>query len=170
MAGKVVVVTGGNSGIGRETCVGLADLGATVVLCARDPKKGAAAVERVRQRTDAGERVQLGIVDLASFASIRAFAAEILDRFDRLDVLVNNAGLILDDRRFTVEGFEMTFGVNHLGHFLLTTLLRDRLVASAPSRIVTVASIAHRLVPQGLDAYDLQSAGLYAGFSTYCRS
>ncbi len=113
--------------------------------------------------------MQLGLVDLASFRSIRAFAAEVLERHDRLDVLLNNAGLILDHRLVTDEGFEMTFGVNHLGHFLLTDLLRERLIASAPSRVVTVSSMAHRLVLGRLDGHDLQSPQ-YKGFSVYSRS
>jgi len=170
MTGKVVVVTGGNSGIGRETCLALARMGATVVLGARDEVKGRRAVERIRQRSGAGERVQLGIVDLSSFDSIRAFAAQVLADHDRIDVLLNNAGLILDYRLFTREGFEMTFGVNHLGHFLLTDLLRERLVQSAPSRVVTVASIAHRLVPGSLTRYDLNTESGYEGFTAYCRS
>ena len=170
LSGRVVVVTGGNSGIGRESCLALAGMGATVVLGARDVAKGEAAVAHVRRMTGAGERVQLGLVDLASFRSIHDFAAEVLDRHDRIDVLLNNAGLILDHRLFTDEGYEMTFGVNHLGHFLLTDLLRERLVASAPARVVTVASIAHRLVGGRLERYDPQSEAGYAGFDVYCRS
>ena len=126
--GQVIVITGGNSGIGKEAAVALAAMGATVVITARNQTKGQAALADVRQRSGSST-VELMDLDLADFASIRAFAAEVLERCDRLDVLVNNAGGIISDRVHTVQGFEMTFGVNHLGHFLLTELLLDRLVA-----------------------------------------
>jgi len=143
LSDRVVVVTGGNSGIGRAAAVELARMGATVVIGARDPVKGAEAVTEIRRRAGT-ERAEALPLDLASTRSIRAFATEVQARHDRLDVLVNNAGAILSERRLTEDGFEATFGVNHLGHFLLTTLLLDRLRASAPSRIVNVASVAHR--------------------------
>jgi NAD(P)-dependent dehydrogenase (short-subunit alcohol dehydrogenase family) len=169
LTGQVIVVTGANAGIGLETSAALAALGATVVMAARDRARGEAAVAEVRRRTGSDLVVQ-GDLDLASFASIRAFAAWVLDRFDRLDVLVNNAGLILDGRTETVEGFETRFGVNHLGHFLLTSLLRDRLVASAPARVVVVSSLVHRLPVRGLRRHDLQSTGRFNGFLVYSRS
>lgn len=169
MTGKVVVVTGANAGIGRETALALARMGATVVMTARNPAKGADAVAYVTHRSERGRAV-LGQLDLASFASIRSFAAWFLDEFDRLDVLVNNAGLIVDTRFETEEGFEEMFGVNHLGHFLLTDLLRDRLVASAPSRVVVVSSLAHRLAVRGLRRGDLQSEKRFHGFGAYARS
>src|SRR6478736_1756054 len=153
---QVIVITGGNSGIGKEAAVPLATMGATIVITARDQAKGQAALAEVRQRSGSN-RVELMDLDLADFASIRSFASELLARFDRLDVLVNNAGGIISDRVHTAQGFEMTFGVNHLGHFLLTELLLDRLVQSAPSRIVTVASVAHRFTLGGLAFDDLQS-------------
>jgi NAD(P)-dependent dehydrogenase (short-subunit alcohol dehydrogenase family) len=109
-------------------------------------------------------------LDLASFRSIRSFAAGVLDRFDRLDVLVDNAGLILRRRTETEDGFEATFGINHLGHFLLTDLLLDRLRASAPSRVVVVASSAHKGARQGLDFDDLQSIRKYRWMEAYSKS
>lgn len=169
LTGQVVVVTGSNTGIGLETAVALASMGATVVITARTRAKGEAALEEVRRRSGRTD-VVLGDLDLASFASIRSFAAWFLATFDRLDVLVNNAGLILDARQETEEGFECTFGVNHLGHFLLVSLLRERLVASAPSRVVVVSSFAHRLAVGGLDRADLQREHGYPGFSVYCQS
>jgi NAD(P)-dependent dehydrogenase (short-subunit alcohol dehydrogenase family) len=169
LTGKVVVVTGANAGIGLETSAALAAMGATVVMAARDRGRGEAAVAEVRRRTG-NEVVVQGELDLASFASIRAFAEWVLGEFDRLDVLVNNAGLILDDRTETVEGFETMFGVNHLGHFLLTSLLRERLVASAPARVVVVSSLVHRLPVRGLRRHDLQSTGRFNGFLVYSRS
>lgn len=163
LSGQVVVVTGANVGIGFETALALAAMGATVVMTARDRAKGEAAMAEVRERTGS-TAVELGDLDLASFASIRTFAGWLLDRHDRLDVLVANAGLILDHRLVTDEGFEMMFGVNHLGHFLLTSLLRDRLVASAPARVVVVSSTGHRFAFGGLDRADLQADASFAGF------
>jgi NAD(P)-dependent dehydrogenase (short-subunit alcohol dehydrogenase family) len=109
-------------------------------------------------------------LDLASFRSIRSFAADALDRFDHLDVLVNNAGLILYRRAETQEGFEETFGVNHLGHFLLTDLLLERLRAGAPSRVVVVSSGAHKGARRGLDFDDLQSERKYKWAKAYSKS
>jgi NAD(P)-dependent dehydrogenase (short-subunit alcohol dehydrogenase family) len=109
-------------------------------------------------------------LDLASFRSIRSFATDALDRFDHLDVLVNNAGLILHRRAETQEGFEETFGVNHLGHFLLTDLLLERLRASAPSRVVVVSSGAHKGARRGLDFDDLQAERKYKWGKAYSKS
>ncbi len=145
LAGKVVAITGANAGIGKETAVALARMGATVVMTARDPAKGAAALAEVRERSGS-TTVDLVPLDLASFESIRGTSAALLDRYDRLDVLVANAGLVMSKRTETVEGFETTFGVNHLGHFYLTSLLFDRLRTGDPSRVVVVSSTAHKMV------------------------
>jgi NAD(P)-dependent dehydrogenase (short-subunit alcohol dehydrogenase family) len=169
MTGKTVVVTGGNSGIGRETAVGLAGAGARVLVTARDRARGEAAVEDIARRARSGQ-VELVVFDLASLASVRAGAAEILERCERLDVLVNNAGIVLSERQLTPDGLEATFAVNHLGPFLLTELLLDRLKASAPSRIVNVASTAHKGAPRGLDFDDLQSERRYRAMPAYSRS
>lgn len=170
MSGKVVLITGGNSGIGKEAAVGLADLGATVVITSRDAVRGEAAGTEIRERTGS-DRVEVMVLDLGSFASIRAFASDFLDRHDRLDVLLNNAGAILSKRQETEEGFEATFGVNHLGHFLLTDLLLDRVKASVPSRIINVSSGAHRGAPSGLPFDDLQSErGRYSAMTVYSQS
>ncbi|KKL86540.1 hypothetical protein LCGC14_1943730 [marine sediment metagenome] len=168
MQGKTVLITGANSGIGRETAVALARAGATVVLTSRDPDKGEQAAADIRQRS--GADVALMPLDLASFPSIRAHADDFLQRYDKLHVLINNAGLILTERTETEQGFETTFGVNHLGHFLLTQLLLDRIKASAPARIVNVASAAHRFARGGLDFNDLQLTNSYGGMQAYGRS
>ncbi|HEX7443625.1 MAG TPA: SDR family oxidoreductase [Acidimicrobiales bacterium] len=167
--GSVIVITGGNSGIGKEAAVGLAALGATVLITSRNPEKGRAALDEVRGRSGS-DAVEVMALDLADFASIRAFSEAFHERFDRLDVLVNNAGGILSERQVTAQGFEMTFGVNHLGHFLLTDLLVDRLESSAPSRVVNVASLAHRLAVTGLNFSDLQSERRYQSMDVYGRS
>src|SRR5205085_134561 len=151
LAGKVVVITGGNSGIGKETAVELARMGAHVVIAARNPTRAAAAVKEIKERTRAGDRVETMPLDLASFASVRAFA----DAHDRLDILVNNAGGWLGKRIVTADGHESQFQVNHLSHFLLTNLLRERLVRSAPARVVNIASVAHKNARRGLDFDDL---------------
>jgi NAD(P)-dependent dehydrogenase (short-subunit alcohol dehydrogenase family) len=169
LSGQVIVITGGNSGIGKEAAVELAGMGATVVITARDQVKGAAARDEIRTRSGRDD-VEVLALDLADFASIRSFAAEVLARHDRLDVLINNAGGILSDRLVTSQGFEMTFGVNHLGHFLLTELLRDRLVASAPARVVTVSSIGHRYALGGMSFADLQNESRYWSMPTPSRS
>ncbi|MCA9713221.1 MAG: SDR family oxidoreductase [Myxococcales bacterium] len=166
MQGKVCLITGANSGIGRETARELARRGATVVMCARDRGRGQEAVDDVKQSTGS-DAVTLLELDLASFASIRAAVARFTASHERLDVLINNAGLVLGDRRMTAEGFESTFGVNHLGHFLWTTLLLDLIKRSAPARIINLASEAHRM-SRGLDMDDLMfERRSYNGWRAY---
>jgi NAD(P)-dependent dehydrogenase (short-subunit alcohol dehydrogenase family) len=126
-------------------------------------------VEDIRRRSDSST-VEVLPLDLASFASIRSCATELLDRVDSIDVLLNNAGLILRRRTLTAEGFEATFGVNHLGHFLLTDLLLERLRASAPARVVVVASHGHKTARRGLDFDDLQSERRYQWGDVYAKS
>jgi NAD(P)-dependent dehydrogenase (short-subunit alcohol dehydrogenase family) len=168
LAGKVAVVTGGNSGIGKETAVGLAEQGARVVIAARNATKAAAALDEVRSRTGAGDRVETMPIDLASFAAVRKFANDFAQTHDRLDILVNNAGLVLGKRRETEDGHETQFQVNHLGHFLLVNELHDMLMASAPARVVVVASEAHRGARHGLDFDDLDwSRRRYSSFRVY---
>lgn len=168
MAGKVVVVTGATSGIGKETAVELAGRGATVVLAARNEEKGRATLDEVRTRSGSGA-VSVRALDLADLVSVSAFADRLLAEHDRLDVLVNNAGAIFPGRLETADGFESTFGVNHLGHFLLTTLLLDRLRGSAPAHVITLSSFAHRLV-RGMAWNDLQSERRYISMEAYARS
>jgi NAD(P)-dependent dehydrogenase (short-subunit alcohol dehydrogenase family) len=169
MTGKTVVITGANSGIGKETAVSLAKAGAKVLVTARDRARGAEAVAEI-QRRSGNDRVELVVFDLGDLSSVRKGAPEVLDLCDRIDVLVNNAGVVLSDRRVTADGLEATFAVNHLGHFLLTDLLLDRIKASAPSRIVNVSSTAHKGARGGLDFDDLQSTRHYRGMQVYSRS
>jgi NAD(P)-dependent dehydrogenase (short-subunit alcohol dehydrogenase family) len=166
---QVIVITGGNSGIGKEAAVALSRMDATVVITARDPEKGAEALSEIHRRSGR-TTAQVMALDLADFASIRTFASELSGRFDRLDVLLNNAGGILSERVETAQGFEMTFGVNHLGHFLLTELLLDRLKESAPSRVINVSSFGHRFAYTGLDYADLQSERRYWSMDAYGKS
>jgi NAD(P)-dependent dehydrogenase (short-subunit alcohol dehydrogenase family) len=169
MTGKTVVVTGATSGIGVETAVALAGAGARVVITGRDRARGEAAVEDIKRRSGS-QMVELVVFDLGDLSSVRAGAAEILARCPRIDVLVNNAGIVLSDRRVTPDGLEATFAVNHLGPFLLTDLLLDRIEASAPARIVNVASTAHKGARRGLDFDDLQSERTYRALQVYSKS
>lgn len=142
MQGKTVVITGATSGIGTETARALADMGARVVIINRNPQKAEAVAEDLR-RTATGS-IELVRGDMSSFASIRAAASEVLDRYPKIDVFISNAGVFRARRHETTDGLEEVFAVNHLAPFLLTNLLLERLRASAPSRIVIVASEAHR--------------------------
>lgn len=166
---KVVLITGGNAGIGKETAVGLAQQGARVLITSRDAERGAGALAEILDRSGSAA-VEVVALDLADLASVRRCAAEVLQRTDRLDVLVDNAGLVMSRRTQTADGFETTFGVNHLGHFLLTNLLLDRLRASAPSRVVVVSSDAHKQARHGLDFDDLQSERSYRPFVVYGKT
>jgi NAD(P)-dependent dehydrogenase (short-subunit alcohol dehydrogenase family) len=165
--GKTVVVTGANSGIGKETARALAKMGARVVMVCRDHGKGAAALAEIRS-VATGATPELMECDMASQASIRRFAAAYVDRFDRLDVLVNNAGSTFPRRELSQDGVEMTLAVNHLGYFLTTCLLLEKIKASAPARIVSVASAGHRF---GALAFDnLQGERRYGELWQYGTS
>ncbi len=168
IAGKTVLITGGNSGIGKATAEELARRGAHVMITARNPAKGQDAADEIRTAT--GAEVAVGNLDLASLDSVRTFGAEFLRDHSALDVLINNAGVMAGKRRETPDGFEWTFGVNHLGHFLLTALLTDRLVAGAPTRIINVSSDAHRSAKTGLDFDDLQMRNGYSSSKAYATS
>lgn len=168
MEGRVVIVTGANSGIGRETARALAKHGAHVVITARDREKGEAA------RTDIVEsaghdRVDLLLADFTRLADVRRLADDVLARYPRVHVLVNNAGAILDQRQTTPDGYEGTFQVNHLAPYLLTRLLLERLVESAPARVVNVSSAAHA-AGGPIDFDDLMAERGYLGLRVYGRS
>ena len=165
--GKTVLVTGASSGIGLEASVVLAGKGARLVLVGRDQARTEAARTVVMQRSGSTE-VEALLCDFASQRQIRRLAAEFLGRHGRLDVLVNNAGAVPRARELTEDGIERTFAVNHLGYFLLTNLLLDRLRESAPARVVSVASLGHR---QGtLDFDDLGFERGYQILKAYARS
>ncbi|MEZ4518593.1 MAG: oxidoreductase [Chloroflexota bacterium] len=140
--GKTAVVTGANSGLGYETALKLAEHGATVVLACRNRERGERAVQTIKAAVP-DANVEFMQLDLASQASIRAFATQFADSHDRLDLLVNNGGVMGLPRTVTEDGPEMQFGVNHLGHFALTGLLLDSLAAAPDSRVVTVSSRMH---------------------------
>ena len=143
MAGKTVVVTGASSGIGLETARALAKRGARVLMVVRNRDKGQAVIERIVAESP-GAQLDLVLADLYSLAEVRRAATEIRANAPRLDVLINNAGLVHDKRELTVDGFEKTFALNHLAAFLLTYELRHALAAAAPARVITVSSNGHR--------------------------
>lgn len=167
MAGKVCVITGATAGIGRETALGLAELGATVVIVARDPQKAARTVDEISRATGNGN-VESVRADFASLNSVRAAAADIRTRYDAIQVLVNNAGVANKYRTLSEDGYELTFAVNHLAPFLLTRELLPLLLAGAPSRIVNVSSGAEAYGP--IDFDDLQSEKGYRGFAVYGKT
>jgi retinol dehydrogenase 14 len=166
MKSKICVVTGTTSGIGKETAVALARAGARVAIVCRTQDKGERALAEIRRRS-AGD-VALFVADLASQRAIRVLAARLSTALPRIDVLVNNAGLILDRRVLTEDGLETTFAVNHIGYFLLTRLLEPKLLAGAPARVVNVASRAHQSGTLRFD--DLMGAKGYDGWSAYVQS
>ncbi len=165
--GRTCVVTGASSGIGEETALGLARLGARVLLVCRSRERGERSRERIRAATGS-DAVELALADLASLAEIRRLADALLERCPQIQLLVNNAGVFSLRRTTTIDGFETTFAVNQLAYFLLTRLLLERIVASAPARIVNVASEAHRL--GALDPDDLQSERGFRPMRVYGRS
>jgi len=164
MAGKICMVTGANDGIGKATALGLANLGATVVMVCRSRKLGEAALAEIGQKSS-NDHVSLLLADLASQDSIRDLAENFKGQHAALHVLINNAGIIPRQRLVTVDGLETQFAVNHLAPFLLTNLLLDVLESSAPARIVTVASDMHR--GASIDFDDLQSERSYRPTQVY---
>lgn len=167
MTGKTVVITGATSGLGSVAAARLAQLGARLVLVARNREKAEAMTRRLRDRHP-GLEAGILLADLSSLAELRRLAAALPEAAPRIDVLINNAGAIFTRRETTVDGLERTFALNHMAYFLLTTLLLDRLKAGAPARIVNVASEAHRTA--SLDFADLQTEKNYSGWLAYRRS
>jgi NAD(P)-dependent dehydrogenase (short-subunit alcohol dehydrogenase family) len=166
-SGKLAVVTGANSGLGLITARELARAGARVVLACRDEGKGEQAAEQIRSDAPDAE-VEAAALDLASLASVREFAGRLGAAEGRLDILVNNAGIMAAPKRTTADGFELQFGTNHLGHFALTGLLLEPLLAAPEARVVTVSSTFHVLGKMDFD--DLQSERRYRRWPAYGRS
>ena len=169
MERRTVVITGANTGIGLETAVALATAGDRVVIACRNATKAAAAVDEIGERSGSTS-VESVSLDLADLASVRAAADELGRRCERIDVLINNAGLIQSGRETTTDGFEMSFGVNHLGHFLLTGLVGDLVKAAPAPRVINVASVAHWFAVGGMNFDDLQSVRHYNVWIAYGRS
>lgn len=164
---KVVLITGGNSGIGKETAVDLAGRGGKVYIACRDINRSRVDLKEIKERSKSKE-VHLMKLDLASIKSIRDFSKDFHEREKKLNILINNAGIMACPKSYTEDGFEMQIGVNHLGHFLLTNLLLDLLTASAPSRIIVVSSSAHKFSDINRD--DLMSEKSYNKIKVYGQS
>jgi NAD(P)-dependent dehydrogenase (short-subunit alcohol dehydrogenase family) len=166
--GRTAIITGANTGLGYETAVALAGQGARVVLAVRNLDKGKQAATRIAE-AHRGATVELQELDLTSLASIRAAAEQLRADHDRIDLLINNAGVMWTPKSTTADGFELQFGTNHLGHFALTGLLLDRLLPVPGSRVVTVSSIGHRL-RAAIHFDDLQWERSYNRVSAYGQS
>lgn len=169
MKDKVVLITGATAGIGKETARGVAQTGATVVLIGRNKEKGEQVVAEIKTATG-NQNLDFLMADLFSIAEIRRVADEFKSKYDRLDVLVNNAGAIFDKRETTADGLERTFALNHISYFLLTNLLLSTIQQSAPARIISVSSIAHQFGDK-VDFDDLQfERKTYSSLTAYGQS
>ena len=168
LGGKTVIITGANTGIGKETAIDLAKRNARVILACRSEDKGKKAEVDVR-RESGNSNVHFRKLDLASFDSVRRFAKEVLSEESRLDILINNAGVMYCSFQKTEDGFETQFGVNHLGHFLLTNLLLDKIKQAPESRIVVVSSLGHTLASK-LDLDTINSEAHYSPYVAYHKS
>jgi NAD(P)-dependent dehydrogenase (short-subunit alcohol dehydrogenase family) len=167
VTGKTVVITGGTSGIGQVAAEALAGMGARIILIARDPARGEMAMTRLRANGP-GAAHAIHYADLSRLAEMKRVGREIAAAEPRIDVLINNAGAIFSRREVTEDGLELTFAVNHLAYFVVTHLFRDKLVASAPARVVSTSSQAHMGARLNFD--DLQFRQGYSGFKAYGRS
>ncbi|MGE4482876.1 oxidoreductase [Acidocella sp.] len=167
LSGQTAIVTGANSGIGYYATLELARAGAQVVLACRNAQRGGEALARIEAQ--APGRARLEILDLADFNSVRGFAAKIKERGGQIDILLNNAGVMAPPtRQITAQGFELQFGVNFLGHFLLTALLLEQLMNAEAPRVIQISSVAHR---QGVMAWDdLQCERRYSAWNAYRQS
>jgi NAD(P)-dependent dehydrogenase (short-subunit alcohol dehydrogenase family) len=167
LVGKIALVTGATSGIGYHTALGLAREGAHVVLGGRNETRAREAAEAIRRESEAPQ-IDYLVADLSSMAEVHSFAQAYLDGYSQLDILVNNVGGFFLNRQLSEDGYEMTFALNHLSYFLLTELLEDLLIASAPARVVNVSSVAHS--NSRINFEDLQSTHRYWGMTAYGQS
>ena len=166
--GKTVIITGGNTGIGKETAIDLAKRNARIILACRSQEKGKKAEVDIR-RESGSSNVHFHQLDLASFKSIRYFAKKVLSEESRIDILINNAGVMYCSFGRTEDGFETQFGVNHLGHFLLTNLLLDKIKQAPEGRIITVSSMGHTF-PSKLNLDTINSEAHYSPYDAYHQS
>ncbi|MFX1575278.1 MAG: SDR family oxidoreductase [Promethearchaeota archaeon] len=167
MHGKIVMITGANSGIGKETARILAEKGAFIIMICRNKERGESALKELKEKTRS-DNFELILADLTDPEAIQEAVTQFRERHDKLDVLINNAGLVLSKRIITPLGYEKTFAVNHLGHFLLTNLLLDLLIKSAPSRIINVSSGVHTSANLNFDDINLSSN--YMSLHAYANS
>ncbi|MCF8459269.1 MAG: SDR family oxidoreductase [Flavobacteriales bacterium] len=169
MKGKTVVITGGNAGIGKATAIALAKKGAEIVITSRSESNAKAAVAEIKS-TSGNPAVSYVLVDLSSQKSVRKAAEELKTKCPQIDVLINNAGCYISDLQLNVDGIEMQFGTNHIGHFLLTNLILDNIKASGKARIINLSSIAHKSTRAlNFDDINYQKED-YGGWKSYSRS
>ena len=167
ISGKVVIVTGANTGIGKENVIDLAKRGAKVYIACRDIKRGEEALKEIKERSQSNKVFFLQL-DLASLDSVREFSKKFHSLESKLHILINNAGVVMNKRILTKDDFEMTFATNHLGHFLLTNLLLDLIKAAAPSRIINVSSVGHTYSDINRD--NLMGEKSFGSFKAYAQS
>ena len=167
LVGKTILITGATDGIGKQAAIKLAQMGARILIHGRNPEKAEAVRLEIIQASN-NPLVETVIADLQSLKQVRNLASEVKKRTDHLDVLINNAGVYVNKRRLSEDGYEMTFAVNHLAPFLLTNLLLDLLKKSSPSRVVTVSSVGHKMVY--LNLANLQGKFFFWDWVAYCRS
>jgi NAD(P)-dependent dehydrogenase (short-subunit alcohol dehydrogenase family) len=167
MKNKIVLITGANSGIGKATAIKLATMGANMVMLCRNKEKGETARQDIIQ-TSGNKNIALILIDLADLGSVRKAAEEINAKYDHIDVLINNAGGYFEKRKTSKDGYEYTFAMNHLGHFLLTNLLLDELKAAVNARIINLSSDIHKQGHINFD--DLMTEKKYKGFNVYSHA
>lgn len=167
MIGKICMITGSNSGIGKATALGLAEMGATIIMVCRKKERGESAMKEIVEKTG-NSSIDLFITDLASQIAIRDLVNDFKNKYKNLHVLINNAGIVLHKRKLTVDGIEANFAVNYLAPFLLSNLLIDVLNVSAPARIINIVSGLH--ASASLDFNDLQNEKKYRAFPAYNKS
>jgi len=166
MKNKIVLITGSTDGIGKQTAMDLAEMGAKVIVHGRSEEKAQSTTNEIKTKTGNG-KIEYSVANLASLEDIRKMSEDLHQRFEKIDVLINNAGVYKNDREFSKDGYELTFAVNHLSYFLLTGLLLDLVKNSDYGRIVSVASMAHA---DRLDFDNLQGEKYYDGYDAYSRS
>ena len=167
MMGKTILITGATDGIGEETAHQLAEMGARILIHGRNRDKARRVQQEIIQQTG-NQQVEVLLADLSLMDNVRTLVKDVKQRVDHLDVLINNAGVYMEEKVITSEGFELTFAVNHLAPFLLTNLLLDRIKQSAPARIITVSSSAHGSARLDLD--NLNAEKKFHGWGAYCVS
>ncbi len=166
MKNKIVLITGATDGIGKQTAFDLAEIGAAIIIHGRDHERTKNVASEIKESTD-NPSIDFFVADLSSLQEVKNFSDQIHEKYDRLDVLINNAGVYMNHKELSKDGYEMTFAVNHLAHFLLTDLLIDLMDKSANGRILNVASMAHA---HEIDFDNLQGEKFYAGYTAYSYS
>ncbi|HSG68555.1 MAG TPA: SDR family oxidoreductase [Bacteroidales bacterium] len=168
MKGKTVLITGATDGIGKRTAIEISKLGANLIVHGRNKQRGEQVVEEIRKYTN-GSSIEYVHADLASLSAVRKLAASVKEKYDKLDVLINNAGVFMRGQTFSRDGYETTFAVNHLAHFSLSLQMLPLLQRAEQGRVITVSSVAHNNSPR-IDFSDMQEVNAYIDYSAYALS